>query len=290
LLVPARQLLTSARDNGYAIGAFNVYNLEGALAVIGAAVEEDSPVMLQLHPGSLRHGGGPLISLCLTSVREAAVPAAVHLDHSSAEADIRLAVQAGCESIMADGSALPYAQNIEFTGRMAALVHAAGGCIEAELGRLSGKEDGLAVEDREARMTDPGQAADFAEKTSVDSLAVCIGNVHGHYSGEPRLDFERLASIRRNVNVPLVLHGASGLPEEMVRRSIELGVAKFNVNTELRGAYIESLRHSFATANAPELVDVMKSAVLTMQGVARAKLRLFNSTGRARSLQKIPVA
>lgn len=289
--ISARKLLTTASGNGYAIGAFNVYNLEGVLAVIGAAEEEDSPVLLQLHPASLRHGGRPLISLCLSAVREAAIPAAVHLDHSSAEVDIRSAAEAGIESIMADGSGLPYADNVMFTGRMACLAHAAGGCIEAELGRLSGVEDGLGVAERDARMTDPDQAADFIAKTSVDSLAVCIGNVHGSYAGEPRLDFERLASVRRRVHVPLVLHGASGLPGDMVRRCIELGVAKFNVNTEIRGAYMESLRQSITGVKPPELVDVMKSAIAAMQGVARAKLGLFASTGKAgqfREMQPVP--
>jgi tagatose 1,6-diphosphate aldolase GatY/KbaY len=281
LQISAKKLLTAASGNGYAIGAFNVYNLEGVLAVIRAAEEEDSPVMLQLHPASLRLGGGPLVSLCLSACREAAIPAAVHLDHSSAEADIRSAAEAGIESIMADGSGLPYTDNVAFTARMAGLVHAAGGCLEAELGRLSGVEDNMGVAEREARMTDPEQTSDFVAQAGVDSLAVCIGNVHGHYAGEPRLDFARLAAIRMRVPVPLVLHGASGLPEDMVRRSIDLGVAKFNVNTELRGAYMESLKQSLAKAKPPELVDVMKAAILAMQEVARAKIRLFASGGKA---------
>ena len=279
--ISARTLLTTASDQGFAIGAFNVYNLEGVLAVIRAAEEEDSPVLLQLHPASLRFGGRPLISLCLSAAREAAVPAAVHLDHSSAEADIRSAIEAGIESIMADGSGLPYADNIAFTERMASLAHEAGGCVEAELGRLSGAEDGIGIAEREAKMTNPDQTSDFVAQTGVDSLAICIGNVHGRYAGEPRLDFARLAAIRRSVKVPLVLHGASGLPGDMIHRSIELGVAKFNVNTELREAYIESLKQSSMSEKPRELVDTMKSAIAAMRSVARGKIRLFGSTGKA---------
>ncbi len=277
----ARELLETARNNGYAIGAFNVYNLEGVLAVIGAAEVEESPVMLQLHPAALRHGGNPLAAMCLIAAREAAVPVAVHLDHSTEAEDIFSALTIGVDSVMADGSALPYAQNVAFTERMAAQVHRNGGYIEAELGRLSGTEDGLGVSEREAKMTDPDLAAGFVASTGVDCLAVCIGNVHGHYAGEPRLDFARLAAIRKRLDVPLVLHGASGLPEPMIRRSIELGVAKLNVNTEVRGAYTETLRQLLVTEKAPELLDLMKSVTTAMRSVVQGKLRLFGSSGKA---------
>ena len=138
---------------------------------------------------------------------------AVHLDHSTSADDIRAALAAGITSIMADGSHLPYADNIAFTREMAALAKARGGAVEAELGRISGTEDGLTVAEFEARFTDPDQAADFVAQTGIQALAVCIGNVHGRYPGQPRLDFERLAAIREAVSTPLVLHGASGLPE-----------------------------------------------------------------------------
>lgn len=279
--ISVRGLLTTARANGYAIGAFNVYNLEGVLAVIGAAEAEKSPVILQLHPAAFRHGGLPLAAMCESAVREAAVPAALHLDHGSDVGDISSALAAGVDSIMADGSLLPYADNVAFTRRMAALGHEYGSSVEAELGRLSGTEDGLSTSEREARMTDPARAGDFVTATGADSLAVCIGNVHGCYAAEPRLDFDRLAEIRARVEAPLVLHGASGLPEPSVRRAIELGVAKINVNTEVRAAYLRALHRSMAAEAASDLPDLMKSAVAAMQAVVQEKLRLVGSAGRS---------
>jgi tagatose 1,6-diphosphate aldolase GatY/KbaY len=205
---------------------------------------------------------------------------AVHLDHSASADDIQTSLAAGLTSIMADGSHLDYAENIAFTRRMTDLVHHHAGVVEAELGRLTGTEDGLTVPEYEAKFTDPGQAAEFVAQTGVDMLAVCIGNVHGRYRTEPRLDFERLAAIRAAVSVPLVLHGASGLLESMVRRSIELGICKFNVNTEVRGAYLSSLKRYLDTTPSPDLLPLMTEAIAAMQAVVAEKLRLFGSVGQ----------
>lgn len=254
-------LLEKARTRGYAIGAFNVYNLEGVRAVIAAAEAERSPVILQLHPAALRFGGRPLVLAGLAAAREAWAPVSVHLDHGSAPEDICAGLSAGLTSVMADGSALPFLENLAFTRDMAELAHRAGACVEAELGRLSGTEDGLTVPDREARLTDPVLAAQFVAATGVDCLAVCVGNVHGAYREEPHLDFDRLAAIQERVPVPLVLHGASGLPAEAVGRAIELGVAKFNVNTELRNVYLDVLKSASGSSKAPDLLDLMSEEI-----------------------------
>ena len=275
MLVSTAALLHAARARGYAVGAFNVYNLEGARAVVAAAEAEHSPAILQLHPGAFHYGGPPLVALCLAAAREAAVPISVHLDHSASPDDIRTALAAGASSIMADGSHLPFDDNIAFTHEMAALARAQDAFVEAELGRLSGTEDDLTVPEYEARLTDPRQAAEFVAQTGVDALAVCIGNVHGRYRGEPRLDFDRLAAIQAAVSVPLVLHGASGLPEPIVRRAIDLGVHKFNVNTEVREAYLHALRERLHAAESVDLLELMRDATAAMQAVVVAKLRLF---------------
>ena len=280
MLTSTITLLQTAQANGYAIGAFNVYNLEGVRAVVAAAEAGRSPAMLQIHPSALKHGGPPLVALCLAAAREASVPISVHLDHSPAANEIQAALAAGLTSIMADGSHLPYEDNLAFTQKMAGLVHAHGGAVEAELGRLTGTEDGLTVPEYEARFTDPQRAAEFVAQTGVDLLAVCIGNVHGHYRREPRLDFERLAAIQKAVSVPLVLHGASGLPEAMVKQAIALGICKFNVNTEVREAYIETLKERLAAPKSPDLLDLMQSAIAAMQSVVAAKLQLFGSVGK----------
>jgi len=280
VLISTTQLLQDAQKRKYAIGAFNVYNLEGVMAVIAAAEAERSPAMLQLHPPALDFGKTPLTALCLEAARTAPGPMAVHLDHSPAVGSIQAALRAGITSIMADGSRLPYADNLAFTRSMAELVHHHNGSIEAELGRLSGSEDGLTELDYEALLTAPEQAAHFVTETGIDSLAVCIGNVHGHYSGLPNLDFARLAAIRKAVSVPLVLHGASGLPDDMIRQAIELGVCKFNVNTEVRGAYLAALKTVMQSEKA-DLLDVMRETTVRMQAVVTAKLRAFGSTAKA---------
>jgi tagatose 1,6-diphosphate aldolase GatY/KbaY len=280
MLYPTLALLRAAQAGGYAIGAFNVYNLEGVRAVVAAAEAAQSPAMLQVHPSALAFGGAPLIGLCLAAARSAVVPIAVHLDHSSSPEAIRQALEAGATSIMADGSQLDYTANGAFTRAMAELAHTHGATVEAELGRLSGTEDGLTIEEFAAKLTDPAQAADFVERSGADMLAVCIGNVHGRYPGEPRLDFERLAAIRQAVAVPLVLHGASGLPTQQISQAITLGVSKFNVNTEVREAYLDALKLALDAPTTPDLIDLMERAVAAMQAVVAEKLGLFGSVGK----------
>ena len=281
MLTSTIALLRSARDGGYAIGAFNVYNLEGARAVVAAAEAESSPAMLQIHPGTLSLGGQPLVALCLAAAEAASVPMAVHLDHSTSLDDVRAALDSRLTSVMADGSHLPYADNVAFCRDVTGLAHRLAGAVEAELGRLTGTEDDLTVPENQAKLTDPDQAADFVTQTGVDALAICIGNVHGHYRNEPTLDFERLMAIRSVVSVPLVLHGASGLPGTMVRRAIDLGVCKFNVNTEVREAYLGTLRGQLGSPRPPDLLELMQYAVEAMREVISAKLRLFGSAGQA---------
>jgi len=275
------QLLQAATAGGYAIGAFNVYNLEGVRAVIRAAEAHRSPTMLQLHPSAWQHGGRPLIALCLEAARTATVPVAVHLDHSTSATDIRDALATGMSSVMADGSHLPYADNVSFTRDISAHAHTHNAAVEAELGRLSGTEDGLTIPEYEAKLTDPDQAVDFVQQTAIDALAVCIGNVHGRYRSAPNLDFDRLDAIHRAVAVPLVLHGASGLPEAMVSQAIRHGVRKFNVNTEVREAYVDALRQALQTPQTPDLLVLMQQAEAAMQAVVADKLRLFGCLDKA---------
>jgi tagatose 1,6-diphosphate aldolase GatY/KbaY len=281
VLSSSKELLETARRNAYAIGAFNVYNLEGVKAVINAAEVSRSPAMLQLHPSALKYGQLPLVALCLEAARSATVPIAVHLDHSTSAADIRMALDAGVRSIMADGSPLPYDQNQTFTRQMTELSHQYKAVVEAEIGRISGTEDGLTISEKEAKMTDPQQALEFVQATQVDFLAVTIGNVHGEYKSPPQLDFARLERIRQLLEIPLVLHGASGLPKQMITQSIQLGVCKFNVNTEVRQAYIQSLKDEICAAQSQDLLDVTSGTIAAMQTVVTEKLQLFGSVGKA---------
>jgi len=289
MIASTRELLETARRNAYAIGAFNVYNLEGVKAVIVAAETNHSPAMLQLHPSALKYGESMLVEMCLEAARSATVPISVHLDHSTSEGDIQNVLNAGVKSIMADGSPMEYAENLAFTRKMTELSHQHNAIVEAEIGRISGTEDGLTIAEKEAKMTDPDQAVEFVKETNVDVLAVTIGNVHGEYKSPPRLDFDRLAKIRSLIDIPLVLHGASGLPDWMIERSIQLGVCKFNVNTEVRQAYMESLKDELCSKGPQDLLDITSSAIGAMEQVISEKLQLFGSANKAH-LHETPYA
>ncbi|MEM6426716.1 MAG: class II fructose-bisphosphate aldolase [Cyanobacteria bacterium P01_D01_bin.128] len=281
MLTSTQELLNTAQKYSYAVGAFNLYNLEGAKAVVNAAEAENSPAIIQILPHILAYGGSPMIALFLEAADSATVPMSVHLDHCGDRATIKTALEAGVQSVLADGSKLAFQDNLAFTRDMALLAHGRGATVEAEVGRISGTEDGMTIAEKEAKMTDPHQASEFVAASGVDFLAVTIGNVHGQYHGEPQLDFERLAQIRQRLQIPLVLHGASGLPAEMIQRSIELGVCKFNVNTEVRQKYLQFWREYGKTDSQQDLLDCQKAATAAMQAVIAEKIRLFGSAGKA---------
>lgn len=275
-----KDLLFNAEKGGYSIGAFNVYNIEGVQAVVAAAEDQNSPAILQIHPGALKQGGLPLVACCISAAEEAKVPITVHFDHGCGRTELMEALQMGFDSVMVDGSHLPFKENILFIKQIAVMAHAKGLLIEAELGRLSGSEDGLTVEEYESKLTDVTQASHFIDETNLDALAVCIGNVHGEYPANGpclRLDLLKdLRAITLKKRVSLVLHGASGLPAELVKECIELGVRKFNVNTEVRNAYMKSLQNQ-----SRDLVHVMESAREAMKAVIIEKMQLFGSSGKA---------
>jgi tagatose 1,6-diphosphate aldolase GatY/KbaY len=221
------------------------------------------------------------MALFLEAADSASVPMSVHLDHCEEAEMIETALDAGIQSVLADGSKFSYEKNLAFTREMTAIAHAKGATVEAEIGRISGTEDGMTVAEKEAKMTDPNQAKEFVAASGVDFLAVTIGNVHGTYHSEPRLDFDRLVKVRQQVSIPLVLHGASGLPALMIQRSIELGVCKFNVNTEVRQKYLEFWREYGQTDSQRDLLDCQKAATGAMQEIIAQKIRLFGSAGKA---------
>lgn len=279
MLTSTLSMLEQAELGGYAVGAFNVYNLEGISAVCAAAAELRSPAILQIHPAAYRFAGPGLLSAALDAAARAAVPIAVHLDHCSDPAMIAEALEAGCPSVMADGSHLSVQENTAFVRMVADVARKRSAHVEAELGLLSGSEDGLTVPERAARMTDPEEARDFAASSGADFLAVCIGNVHGRYREPPRLDLDRLSRIRDSVSVPLVLHGASGLDADAVRSCIDRGIRKLNVNTELREAYLGGLARELSSCKEPELIAVLKSGTDRMSEAVKEKIRLFRSEG-----------
>ncbi|KAH0877805.1 hypothetical protein HID58_065199 [Brassica napus] len=275
-----KELLLNAENGGYAIGAFNVYNLEGIEAVVEAAEEENSPAILQVHPGAFKQGGNPLVSCCISAAEQARVPMSVHFDHGTTKHELLEALELGFDSVMVDGSHLSFTENVSYTKTITELARSKNIMVEAELGRLSGTEDGLTVEDYEAKLTNVHQAQEFME-TGIDALAVCIGNVHGKYpESGPNLKLDLLKELHNlssKKGVVLVLHGASGLPEKLIKECIENGVRKFNVNTEVRKAYMDALTSGKKT----DLVDLMSATKTAMKAVIADKIRLFGSAGKA---------
>lgn len=234
------EMLRRAQQNGYAVGAFNVENLEMGQAVIAAAKEMNAPVIMQTTPSTVKYASCRLFAAMLSALaEEAGVTAAVHLDHGNSVALCREAAEAGYTSIMFDGSKLPMEENISLTAQVAAFNRPLSIATEAELGTVGGKEDST---EAGIAYTEPDEAVTFAEASGADSLAVAIGTAHGFYHGEPKLDFDRLSVIRSRVKIPLVLHGASGLSDYDVRHAVELGIAKVNFATELRCAYTDAVR------------------------------------------------
>ena len=266
------EALVDARCRGRALGAFNVYTLEGALAVARGAAAARRAAIVQLHPAALDHGGPALLAACRRLADAAEVPLFVALDHCEDPGRIYPHLEA-VDHVMADGSRFDVGENERWTAAVAARARAAGVSVEAELGRLAGEEDGLSVDERDARMTDPAIVAAFLARTRVDALAVTVGNVHGAYaSRDPDLDWARLDAVRAAAgDVPLVLHGASGLSQRVISRAISAGVCKFNVNTELRAAA------RAAYAEGGDVLAAAERATSAMAGVVEAKLLAFDA-------------
>jgi tagatose 1,6-diphosphate aldolase GatY/KbaY len=223
-------------------------------------------------------GGERLVRAFVAASRGAPVEVLVQLDHARDERLIGRAAGCGVDAVMADGSKLPFEENLAFTTTVALSMRSRGVGVEAELGRVEGHED-EAGETLSGEMTEPDDAERFVDETSVDCLAVAVGNVHGHYSGAPDLDWRRLEEIRDRVPAPLSLHGASGLPEEDLRRAVSLGVAKFNVNTELRAAYFGLLEDELVNSTAAlDLKSLGDGVVEAVQEVVESKLSAFGWT------------
>jgi fructose-bisphosphate aldolase class II len=306
VLLTNRDLLVPARKKGYAVGAFNINNLEGLLAVTEAATEEKSPSIIAVTPSAIKYGGLPHLSnMVKTAAEICPMPLSLHLDHGEEFETVSECIKAGFTSVMIDGSRLKFEENIALTKRVVDIAHPKGITVEAELGRLAGVEE-KTVDEKEAVLTDPDSAKEFVNRTGVDALAVAVGTSHGAYKfkAEPKLDFERLRKISTKVDLPLVLHGASsvpswiiekaskygaelkgakGIPEQHIKKAISLGIAKINIDTDLRLAFTATIRE--VLANSPREYDprkILGPAKDAMKEVVRSKMRLFGSSEKSR--------
>ncbi|MGM0445366.1 MAG: class II fructose-1,6-bisphosphate aldolase [Bacillota bacterium] len=256
-LVPMADILEKANKEYYAVGGFNINNMEFLQGIIWAAEETDSPLILQASEGAIKYiGMDYVMNMVKAAVKNTHIPVALHLDHGSSFDVIMRCIREGFSSVMFDGSKYPFQENIELTKEVVKAAHSVGVTVEAELGKIGGAEDDVVVEDRDAKFTNPDEAEEFVEKTGVDALAIAIGTAHGVYKGKPELDFDRLEKINSKLNMPLVLHGASGVPEEDVRKAVTMGINKVNVNTAFQQAFTAKIRELFA--NDSELYDPRK--------------------------------
>ena len=282
-LVSVTELLLRADREGYAVGAFNANNMEIIQAIVEAAEKENSPVIMQASQGAIKYAGLEYITGIVKIAAEAThIPIALHLDHGTDFDQVIRCIRSGFSSVMYDGSRLPLEENIAITNKVLEITRPIGVSVEAELGKIGGTEDDVHVSDREAMYTDPEEARYFVEKTGIESLAIAIGTAHGQYKGEPKLDFERLKKIKGLIKIPIVLHGSSGVPDEAVRKAIELGVCKVNIDTNIREAFVWEMRRRMEAD--PDEIDPRKllgPARDATVAIIRGKIKVFGSSGKA---------
>jgi fructose-bisphosphate aldolase class II len=288
-LVSLATVLGHAVRDRYAVGAFNVINLDFLEAIVRAAEAKRSPVILNIAEVHFPYVTIEHICPAIKAIAETSnVPLVLNLDHGKSLATIIRAVRNGFASVMFDGSKLPYQENVRQTADVVGICHAAGVSVEAELGAVGGEEGKLVGTANPEFYTDPEQARDFVHRTGIDALAVAIGNAHGKYQGKPQLDFARLARVRDSAGIPLVLHGGSGIPDDDFRRAIGLGIAKINFYTGMSQAALaataEAMRNvGQAYDDYPSLIKLVTDRV---QAVVEQQIDVFGSGNACEQAQK----
>lgn len=282
-LITSTELLLNAQDGGYAVGAFCAENMEMVQAIVEAAKELSSPAIIQTTPSTIAHADAAIYRAMVdAAAKDVPVPLVMHLDHGNTLELCKKAIDAHYTSVMIDGSTLPFEENVSLSRKVVAIAKPKDIPVEAELGTIGGKEDDHEVTDKDALYTDPYKAREFVERTDVQSLAVAIGTAHGFYTQPPRLDFDRLQEIRKAVDVPLVLHGASGVSDESVRQAIKLGICKVNFATELRVAFTKGVNRVFN--ENPSVYDPKHYSAAgreEVKKVVKAIMMFCGSQGRA---------
>lgn len=281
-ILSTKEMLLQAQKENYAVPAFNIHNMETIQVVVETAAEMKSPVILAGTPGTIKYAGGDyIIGIAKVAARKYNIPIAIHLDHFEDVQDIKRYLDLGFKSAMIDASKEAFEKNVEVVKEVVKYAHNLGAVVEAELGRLGGQEDDLSIDEKDAMYTNPKSAKEFVEMTGIDSIAVAIGTAHGLYKGEPKLDFDRLEDIRKLVSIPLVLHGASDVPDEKVRKAIELGICKVNVATDLKIPFANAVKNYFL--NHPDANDprkYMTPGKEAMKAVVMHKIRICGSENR----------
>ncbi len=305
-LVSGKVILDAANEGGYAVGAFNINNMEILQAIIEAAEEEKAPVMIAASEGAIKYAGLEyLVSMVRTAAEQSSIPIALHLDHGTHFDVIMRCLRGGFTSVMIDASSKPFDENVRLTKQIVDIAHPMGVSVEAELGRLMGIEDQISVAERDAVLVDPDEAEKFVELTQVDFLAPAIGTSHGafKFKGEAKLDFDRLKKVKAKTGIPLVLHGASGVPQHLLdiinqyggdikgakglpgdelQEAIKYGINKVNTDTDLRLAFTGALRKVLAEDKGVfDPRKILGPARELMKEVVKDRIRLFGSSNKA---------
>lgn len=312
MLTTLNHVLQEAERGGYAVGAFNINNMEILQAIIEVCTEEKSPVIIQTSEGAIDYAGMDYLVAMTKVAAESPVPVVLHLDHGKKFDYIERAINSGYTSVMYDGSTLPYDENVSNTQKVVRMAHAKNISVEAEIGAISGVEDYVSVSEKQAFFTDPNEALKFCQETGCDALAVSIGTAHGpnKFKEEAELDIPRLEKIHKLIDVPLVLHGASevnqdmvgksrqycerfgdcdrladasGVPVEETSKAIQAGIRKINTDTDLRIAFTAGIRESLVQKD--DTVDPRKLLALPkeyMKETVRNRIKTFGSIGKAK--------
>lgn len=282
-LVNMTAMLNKAKEEGYAVGQFNINNLEWTQAVLQAAQESNSPIILGVSEGAGKYMGGPAVVAAMVNAlletMDITVPVALHLDHGSSFETVKEAIDAGYSSVMIDGSHDPIDDNIELSKKVVEYAHPRGVSVEAEVGTVGGEEDGVIGG---VQYADLDECVRMVNEAGVDALAAALGSVHGTYDGEPKLGFDEMQAISEATGAPLVLHGGSGIPEHQIKKAIERGHAKINVNTELQqqwtAAVREKLNSDDKVYDPRKVIAPGKDAIVK---ITKETMEMFGSTNKA---------
>lgn len=287
--ISGKTMLDKAWENGYAVGAFSAHNAESIQAILWAAEAEQAPVMIQVGQRVIQYMGlEPMKVMIDTFAKNTGVPVCIHLDHSRQYSQTVKAIQLGFQSVMFDGSSLPFEENASITRKVVEVARVLGIGSEGEIGKIGGTEDDITVDEEDAMITSVDDAVRFVQETDVDYLAVSIGTAHGIYKNPPKLAFGRLEEITEAVQRPIVLHGGSDVPDEQITKAISLGIAKINVDTELRQSFTQGMLDVLLKDQEEyHLAVSLGRGREVMQAKVQEKIRLFGSSGKARDFRNL---
>lgn len=274
MLINLKEMLQLAEEGNFAIPAFNVYNMETVMGVLTAAEELKSPVIMQGYSRLFTNGEAYFLApIVLTAAKKAKVPVCFHLDHGAGYTEVSRGVRYGCTGVMIDASTYVFDENAEITKKVCDICHELDIPVEGELGHI-----GTTKEEKISDYTDVGEAVEFVKRTNVDALAVMVGTAHGRYKKAPKLDIERIKKIKEETNIPLVLHGGSGVPDSELQEAIKAGIRKINFSTDLCYTFLDTV---FETSRDKIGIDLfMKDAVLAVSEFAKSKIRILGAENR----------